>query len=337
MNNRYLRQQQVPQLGAESSAMLASAKVLVVGVGGLGAPVSSYLVGAGVGSITLLDHDVVELSNLHRQTLFKESDVGGSKALVAQERLLELNQSIEINGLNQSLSVDNARELISSHTVIVDAADNLFVSYLLSDLCFEYRIPLVAASVLQTSGYVGVFCGTKEHPAPSMRAIFPSPPRQAKSCSTSGVTGPSVGIVGSLQAQEVLKVIVNDKSQLLGKLLYVDCWLHSQNTVDFSDAQEPGRFATLISSNSITGDDQVLDVRTEQEIVQNPNALVTVKIPLQRLDKNHQLLAEELSDKLHKDRRIVCVCQTGQRAIVGAKVLMNAGFSDVAVAQSFID
>jgi len=159
--------------------------------------VASLLAGAGVGQITLVDHDTVSLSNLHRQTLFTEANVGQAKVYAAKERLKACNSEIQINAIAEALSPDNAEELIAQHTVVVDAADSFFVSYLLSDICLQQRVPLVAASVLQTGGYVGVFCGTEQQPVPSMRAIFPAPPLSAQNCDTAGVTGPSVGIIGS--------------------------------------------------------------------------------------------------------------------------------------------
>ena len=146
-NSRYQRQQQVPQLGIESQQRLSDAHVLIVGAGGLGSPVSLFLAGAGVGEITLVDHDQVSLSNLHRQILFNESDVGKPKATSAQTRLNTLNSEIKINAIAERLSVTNAEQLISQATVVVDAADNFLVSYLLSDLCFEKRIPLILSLI----------------------------------------------------------------------------------------------------------------------------------------------------------------------------------------------
>ena len=203
-DNRYIRQQLVAQLGSESQELLANARVLIVGAGGLGSPVSTLLAGAGVGEITLIDDDDVSLSNLHRQTLYTESDIGELKVNAAQKRLSAINSDINIKVIAERLNLDNAAQLVAESTVVVDAADNFLTSYLLSDLCFEKRIPLVSASVLTTHGYLGVYCGTKEKPAPSLRAVFPAPSSDVNNCNTAGVTGPSVGLIGSYQAQEVL-------------------------------------------------------------------------------------------------------------------------------------
>jgi len=253
MKQRYQRQQLVSQLGPQSQALLTDARVLIVGAGGLGSPVSTLLAGAGVGRITLVDHDVVSLSNLHRQTLFTEADIKQPKVLAARERLQAINSDICVQAVNEALSSKNVERLVSQHSIVVDAADSFFTSYLLSDVCFRHRIPLVSASVLTTSGYIGVFCGTEYAPAPSMRAIFPSPPLSAQNCSTAGVTGPSVGVIGSIQAQEVLKVIVNSPAQLLGKLLYLDLWDYRQSIVNFATASEPKYFAPLMSEDKLGG------------------------------------------------------------------------------------
>lgn len=324
MTHRYLRQQQVPQLGVRSQALLANAKVLIVGAGGLGAPVSTLLVGAGVGKITLVDHDKVSLSNLHRQTLFTEADVDRPKVIAAQKRLQASNADVQINVVNGSLCIENAEALVTEHTVVVDAADSFFVSYLLSDYCLKHRIPLVAASVLQTSGYVGVFCGTHDKPASSIRAIFPTPPLAVKSCSTAGVTGPSVGIVGAIQAQEVLKVVMQDDSQLLGKLLYLDLWDYRQNIVDFEGAPEPGRYAALIAENELLETDSLLDVRSPEEVNESPRERSFINISVDQINARYK--------ELNTETRIVCVCRSGQRALNAAHQLIELGCKSIAVA-----
>lgn len=324
MNQRYHRQEQVPQLGDRSHELLADARVLIVGAGGLGAPVSTLLAGAGVGHISLIDHDVVSLSNLHRQTLFTEADVQQPKVFAAQRRLQASNSEIQVEAIYQALTAHNGSELVSQHTVIVDAADSFFVSYLLSDLCLRLRRPLVSASVLQTNGYVGVFCGSQNKPAPSMRAIFPCPPLVAKSCSTAGVTGPSVGVIGSIQAQEVIKVILQDETQLLGKLLYLDLWDYRQNIVDFNGATEPTIVPPLISESDVRSDDVLLDVRTHEEVKQQPRQRSFVHIPVDQI-------AEQQS-KLDHNARIVCVCQSGQRALNATHQLIELGYKKLATA-----
>ncbi len=327
MSNRYHRQQQVPQFGSESAQKLSAAQVLIVGAGGLGSPLAVQLAGAGVGHITIIDHDRVSLSNLHRQSLYTENDIDEFKSVAAKKRLAQVNSEITIQAINEPLNPSNVEQLVAKHSVVVDAADSFFVSYLLSDTCFESRTPLVSASVLQTSGYVGVFCGTQSNPAPSMRAIFPSPPLTANNCNTAGVTGPSVGIMGSVQAQEVLKVILHDDSQLLGKLLYLDLWDYRQNIVNFSSAPEPKYHAKLISEDTLMlGETKraVLDVRSELEVTQQPKPYEVVHIPVADLSQRHS--------ELNANQRIVCVCKSGQRALNAAHQLVELGYTNLAVA-----
>lgn len=322
-DSRYSRQQQVGYFAADAQTRIKDACVLIVGVGGLGSPVSLFLAGAGVGKLILIDQDVVSLSNLHRQILFQESDVDRPKVAAAKQRLKALNSELEIEVINLALSPSNAKGLVEQATVVVDAADNFLVSYLLSDLCFADRTPLVTASVLTTHGYLGVFCGTVERPAPSLRAVFASPSTSVANCDTAGVTGPSVGIIGSYQAQEVLKLIVADESLLLGKLMTLDLWNYSQNIIDFSNADEPQRYAPIIANESLTSADLLLDVRSVLESEQLPFSEKAVNIP------NIELL-QRLA-QLPTNQHIVCVCASGQRALGAASTLLNNGFQKVSV------
>ena len=321
--SRYARQQQVPVIGAASAKRLADAHVLIVGVGGLGAPVSLFLAGAGVGQITLIDPDTVSLSNLHRQILYQETDINYPKANCAKARLSALNSDIKISAISAKLSQKNVADLVAKATVVVDAADNFLASYLLSDACLKSHTPLVSASVVSTHGYVGVFCGTKAQPAPSLRAVFPVPATSNQNCTTAGVTGPSVGIIGSYQAQEVLKVIMQDPEQLLGKLLTIDAWSYQLSVVDFNTATEPSVFAEIIDFDSVSNNDILLDVRTANEFSQTTITNTAINLPLADLKQGRH--------KLGTSTRIVCLCSSGQRALVAANHLLKNGHINVAV------
>ncbi|NNC99728.1 MAG: HesA/MoeB/ThiF family protein, partial [Gammaproteobacteria bacterium] len=208
--------------------------------------------------------------------------------------------------------------------LVVDAADNFATSYLLSDACLANRVPLVNASVNRNFGYVGVFCGTRDRPAPSLRALFPRLPRQQLSCDTVGVTGPSVGVMASLQAQEVIKVLINDQYQLLGKLLYADLWQYRLHIVDFNTAPEPpDSQIELISSQQITAGDLVIDVRNNDEIHLLPQPFATqFEIPLPDLSTR--------IDEIPTAARLVCACRSGQRAVIAAQQLLDHGHPVVA-------
>lgn len=323
MPNRYHRQLQVPQLGQQAQATLQRAQVLLVGAGGLGSIVAPQLVGAGIGHLTILDHDTVSLSNLHRQTLYTESDIGLYKAEVASARLTAINSEVMITSNNTALSIENARAFVQNASVVVDAADSFIVSYLLSDLCYELRVPLVSASVLTTKGYLGVYCGTNAQPAPSLRAIFPTPPATTQNCDTAGVTGPSVGVIGSFQAQETLKVILQSSDQLLGKLLTLDLWQYRQDIIDFSTAPEPTHYPALVDMNSLTSSDCLLDVRTPIELQGAPYERSDMHIEANQIKRQHAALP--------KGQRIVCICKSGQRALYSANTLLELGYQNVAV------
>ena len=324
--NRYSRQQQVAAVGVDGQKKMTAARVLVVGAGGLGSPVCTLLAGAGIGQITIVDHDRVSLSNLHRQTLYTEADVDELKAIAAKNRLSALNSDIAVNAVTQALSIDNVEALINNQTVVVDAADNFLVTYLLSDLCLQYRIPLVSASVVTTQGYLGVFCGTDSNPAPSYRAVFPTPSTNSGTCNTVGVTGPSVGSIGSLQAQEVLKVILSDKSQLLGKIMYLDLWDYRQQIIDFSQAPEPSHRPGWQSIGTLEGSDLLLDVRTPQEHREQPLSSPATNVPVVELKSR--------LNELDRQQSIVCVCRSGQRAMRAADILLKHGFESVSVTQA---
>ena len=204
MLDRYSRQTILPEVGAEGQGRLRDARVLVVGAGGLGSPVLQYLCAAGIGHLVVVDHDKVEESNLHRQPIFRMTDVGALKARAARDALMASNPEVHIEAVCEQLTPTNAARLVGEVDIVVDAADSFAATYVLSDECLRAGKPLISASVLRLSGYVGAFCGG----APSYRAVFPEMPRQAGSCATAGVLGTAVGVMGVLQAQMVLAVLL---------------------------------------------------------------------------------------------------------------------------------
>ena len=204
MTDRYARQIVLPQVGSEGQARLSAASVLVVGAGGLGCPVLQYLAGAGTGRMIVVDHDRVEESNLHRQPLYTMADIGSPKALTARAALLRFNPTIEVEAVAERLTPENVERLVADADVVVDAADSLAATYVLSDTCRQLVKPLVSASAVGLSGYVGAFCAG----APSYRAVFPEMPARTANCASAGVLGSTVAILGSVQAQFVLQLIL---------------------------------------------------------------------------------------------------------------------------------
>ncbi len=216
---RYQRQIVLPEIGLEGQEKLLRARVLVVGAGGLGVPVLQYLVGMGVGHISVLDGDVVSMSNLQRQVIYRTNDIGKPKVDIAKHSLDGLNPDVEIKAYFENLTDQNASELIARHDVIVDCTDNLEVRYLIDDQCREHGKPFVYGALYKYEGQVSVFnyLGT-----PGYRQLFPDDQAKAVNCAEIGVLGALPGIIGSFQAIEVVKTITGFGESLAGKLMVID-------------------------------------------------------------------------------------------------------------------
>ncbi len=297
--SRYARQTILPEVGAEGQARLAAARILVVGAGGLAAPVLPLLAGAGVGHLTIMDGDVVAMSNLHRQTMFTESDCGQPKAKIAAQRCRALNSEITVDGLTAPLTSADAPDLVAQADVVLDCADSYAASYTLSDICLRLAKPLISASVLGLSGYVGGFCGG----APSLRALFPDAPDSGASCATAGVLGPVVGVIGAMQAQMALNVILGFDPSPLGQLVQLDGRTLRSTTFRFDDAPEPARHFSFVSASELTGADQIVELRDAVEAPKpvHPHARRIAPENLNKIDTN-------------TTQRLALCCATGLRA-----------------------
>lgn len=217
---RYNRQIILPELGEEGQQRIQRAKVLIVGVGGLGSPVSLYLTGAGVGTIGLMDDDVVSISNLQRQILYSEAEVGMPKAIQAKKRLEALNSSIQINAYPNRLTTENAAGIISQYDIVVDGCDNFATRYLINDTCVQLGKIYVYGAIRAFDGQVSVFNyqGGKTYrdlfPDEQEMLSMPAPPK--------GVLGVTPGLVGCAEANEVVKIICGYGEVLSGKLWQID-------------------------------------------------------------------------------------------------------------------
>ncbi len=224
--SRYLRQMTLPELGWEGQQKLKSAKVLVVGAGGLGSPMLLYLAAAGVGELGIADFDVVDESNLHRQILFGIKDLGKAKTSAARRRLLDLNPNIKIRQHRQKLTAATARRIVKNYDLVADGSDNFPTRYALNDACVQLGKPLVFGAVNGFEGQVSVFNFLEKtgRRGPNYRDLFPvePPPNSIPNCAEAGVLGPVAGVVGSLQATEVLKILAGMGEPLSGRLLVFD-------------------------------------------------------------------------------------------------------------------
>ena len=259
--NRYARQIAVPGMGRDGQTRLQAARLLVVGAGGLAAPVLQYLVGAGVGHIRLVDSDAVDETNLHRQTIFRAVDTGRPKVEAAAGAMRALNSATMIEPLRLTLGPDNAADLCAGVNLVLDCADSFAASYILSDHCRTAGVPLVSASVVQMSGYAGGFCAR----APSLRAVFPDLPQSLGNCAEDGVLGPVVGMVGSLQAQMALAILAGLEPSPLGQLVTVDAQTMRFGGFRFDDAPEPDWQPRFIAAESMQDNDFVVDLRDQAE------------------------------------------------------------------------
>jgi len=215
---RYSRHLLLSEIGQKGQEKLKESKVLVIGAGGLGCPILQYLTAAGVGQIGVIDMDILEESNLQRQILYTVKDIGTNKALAAQKRLLELNPLIEVVAYPYALDTTNALELFELYDFVVDGTDNFATRYLVNDACVITEKPLIYGSIFKFEGQVAVF---NYQNGPSYRCLFPNPPApgEVPNCSEVGVLGVLPGVIGAMQANEVLKIILGLGTVLSGKLL----------------------------------------------------------------------------------------------------------------------
>ena len=218
---RYSRHLIMPEVGLEGQKKLKSSKVLCIGAGGLGSPLALYLAAAGVGTLGIVDFDVVDFSNLQRQVIHSEKTVGEPKVESARNRLLELNSDVNVVVHEEMLSSRNAMEIMKDYDVVVDGTDNFATRYLTNDACVFLGIPNVYGSIFRFEGQVSVFDAKR---GPCYRCLYPEPPPPGlvPSCAEGGVLGILPGVVGTIQASEVVKLIIGRGTPLVGRLLFLD-------------------------------------------------------------------------------------------------------------------
>jgi sulfur-carrier protein adenylyltransferase/sulfurtransferase len=315
MSGRYARQTVLPEVGDAGQARLAAASVLIVGAGGLGCPVMQYLAGAGVGRLVIVDHDVVEETNLHRQPLYAMADIGNFKVKVARAALLRFNPGLQVDVHAERLTPQNAARLVGEADVVVDAADSFAVTYMLSDACHAAGKPLVSASVVGMTGYAGAFCGG----GPSYRAVFPEVSVDGGTCDTVGVIGTAVAVLGGLQAHLALHLLLGLEPSALGRVVTFDAKRLAFGGFGFAGSPEPDAFVPFIAPEAVTADDLVVDLRGLDEAPVSPFAGA------------RRLVVDTIDQLEAPSGRVVLACRSGQRALMAADKLRNRGVTNLAL------
>lgn len=313
---RYARQMILPQVGQDGQTKLTAAHALVIGAGGLGHPLAQYLTGAGVGQITIIDPDRVELSNLHRQTLFTEDDTGKAKAQTLCRRLQALNADVTFRPITGALNPDTAPELVEEADIVLDCADSFAASYIASDECLTQSKPLISASTLGVTGYVGGFCGT----APSLRAVFPDLPQSLATCATAGVMGPVVGTLGAMQAQMALNTLLGLAPSPLGQMMQVDFAMLRTSTFRFDNAPEPTDALNFISHKHLTNNNFIVELRDTDE-APTPITPTALRHQVSDFDSTRPTPAQ--------GQRAVLACRSGLRAWQAARKLQSYWDGDI--------
>lgn len=327
---RYSRHLVLPQFGSEAQAKLKAASVVVVGAGGLGCPVLLYLAAAGVGSISIIDPDVVSLSNLQRQILFTSDEVNQYKAKVAAQKIRQLNPNVQVTVHPTSITAENAFELLSPpHTVVIDCTDNFPTRYLLNDACVLLNIPYVYGSIFRYEGQVSVF---NYKAGVTYRDFYPTPPHPdtVPNCEQGGVLGVLAGLIGSLQANEAIKVITGYAEPLSNSVLIVDSATLELIQVKIPDRNSRSHIKKLINYDEFchpkpTGNKPLMKEVTVQELKQ----MIDKKEDFQLIDvrEPHEYQICNLGGELipqgeiphsvgliSKDKKVILQCRSGARS-----------------------
>jgi adenylyltransferase/sulfurtransferase len=306
---RYSRQIQLPEIGNAGQQKLAQAKVLIVGVGGLGCSVAQNLVASGVGIIGLLDYDLVDISNLNRQILFTESDAGKQKVEVAKEALIKMNDQVQIRSYQEQLTLENALDLFPDYDIIIDGTDNFQTKYLINDACILTNKPWIYASIYKYQGQLSVF---NYNNGPTYRCLYPKINASNISCEEIGVLGVLPVILGTMQASETIKIILQIGQVLSGKLFILDLLTWEEQQISFSRSESQVREAqnrknlTHKKNGSYNACDGIyLDIRELSGVSIDPDKKV-IHIPLNQLDIRHL--------EIPRDVPVHVYCQSGIRS-----------------------
>ena len=349
---RYSRHLIMPEVGMEGQLKLKHAKVLCIGAGGLGSPLALYLGAAGVGTLGIVDFDVVDFTNLQRQIIHGTSDVGRKKLDSASDTLHEINPNVEVRKFDTRLSSANALELFREFDIIADGTDNFPTRYLVNDACVLTGKPNVYGSIFRFEGQASVFA-TKE--GPCYRCLYPEPPPPGlvPSCAEGGVLGILPGLVGLIQATETIKLILGSGEPLIGRLLLVDALAMRFRELKLRKNPDCPACGTHPTVTELIDYNQFCGIRGEEEAAPTTKRDMTVEEFKQRLDKGDDLFVLDVREpheyqicnlgghliplndlpkrvsELDSSREIVVHCKMGGRSAKAADFLRQAGFSRV--------
>jgi adenylyltransferase/sulfurtransferase len=334
MQPDYSRQLLLKEIGAKGQAAIARARVLIVGLGGLGSPVMQYLAGAGVGCLGLVDADVLDASNLHRQPIYELSNVGKAKADLARTAILGINPTVQVETHAVRFSADNALAMVRGYDIVVDCSDNFRTKYLINDAAVLAQKPAVFASVYQYEGQLQVYKPEPGHAC--LRCLWPHAIADGVvgNCAEAGVLGPVPGAFGTLQALLTLKILLQMSGQLEGELLLLDFMNFSSLKIKASRRAEC-RAPACAHIRELTREDSgieialgslgeaaqrglaVVDIRTAEEVATRPSG--GRHIPMSNLMADPALL--------ESGREVVLVCATGKRSLAAAQELRRRGIA----------
>ena len=355
--NRYSRHLLLPEVGVEGQEKICNSKVLLIGTGGLGSPLALYLAAAGVGNLGMIDFDVVDFSNLQRQVAHGESTVGKLKVDSAKARISDLNSSINVTTYNMRLSSENAMKIFADYDIIVDGTDNFPTRYLANDACVLLKKPYIYGCILRFDGQASVF---DSRVGPCYRCLFPEPPPPGlvPSCAEGGVIGILPGIIGLIQANEVIKLVLGIGDSLVGRLLLFDaltmkfkemklrkdpsCPICGDNPT-ITELIDYEQFCGIVPPSELSANlDKEIGVKQVKEMldakhtfklidVREPSEYKICKIDAATLIPLGDIEAKDLSklNGLNPDDEIVLHCKAGMRSMKALKALEEMGFRNL--------
>jgi sulfur-carrier protein adenylyltransferase/sulfurtransferase len=345
---RYSRHLIIPDVGVDGQKRLKNAKVLVVGAGGLGSPALLYLAAAGVGTLGVVDFDTVDESNLQRQIIHGQSDVGRPKAESARDSIAEINPFVKVNLHQTHLSSENALDIFRDYDLIVDGTDNFATRYLVNDAAVLLGKPYVWGSIFRFEGQVSVFW---EERGPQYRDLYPEPPPpgMVPSCAEGGVLGVLCASIGSIMVTEAIKLITGIGETLLGRLMVYDALEMSYRTIKIRKDPNGEKITELIDYDAFCGvvsedardaaaGHTITPLELKQKIdghekfllvdVREPHEFEIVRIPGSVLIPKDRILSGAALAELPQDRQIVLHCKSGARSAEALAALHQAGFAD---------